>query len=124
VTHEYTLLLGGTVLPGGGAPACGALAWAEGTVLALGSDAEVRAISRGDSAVLLATDAFVVPLNELLEVGMPADLAVLDADPRAGPPGTPRAVIRGGHVTEGRLPGGSLSAWGPDRLPVARAPHP
>ena len=107
MTHEYTLLLGGTVLPGGGRAACGAVAWAWGTVLALGSDAEVRAISRGDSAVLLATRGFVVPLGEPIEVGAPADLAVLDRDPRAGPPGVPRAVIRGGHVVEGRLPPGT-----------------
>ena len=55
-------------------------------------------------------DRFVVPLDQPLEVGAPADLAVLAADPRGMQgPGSPRrvAVIRGGHVVEGSLaPGG------------------
>jgi predicted amidohydrolase YtcJ len=110
MTHEYTLLLGATVLPGGGRAACEALAWAGGTILALGSDAEIRAISRGDSQVLEAAGAFVVPLSDPIEVGDPADLRVLGADPRLADPGEPLAVIRSGHVVEGRL--GAASGTG------------
>lgn len=101
MTHEYTLLLGATVLPGDDRPACEAIAWAEDTILALGGDAEVRAISRGDSHVLTYPGAFVVPLDRPLEVGGPADLAVLAADPRAAPAGgrasVPLATFRGGR---------------------------
>ena len=114
MTHEYTLLLGATVLPGGGAPPCEALAWASGIILALGSEAEIRAISRGDSHLMELRDRFVVPLEGPLEVGAPADLAVLAADPREmrGPGGQWRvAVIRGGHLVEGSLaPGGGPSS--------------
>ena len=100
MTHEYTLLLGATVLPGGDAPPCEALAWASGTILALGSEADIRAISRGDSQVLAFTGRFVVPMGEPLEVGSPADLLVLAEDPRRGDGPGPIARIRGGHVQE------------------------
>jgi predicted amidohydrolase YtcJ len=104
VTHEYTLLVGATVLPGGGAPACEAVAWAGGVVLALGSEAEVRAISRGDSHLLAFRGAFVVPVGDAIEVGAPADLDLLDHDPRqaSGERGgaAPRRIARilGGHL--------------------------
>lgn len=99
MTHEYTILTGATILPGGNRAPCEAIAWAHGTVLALGSEAEVRAISRGDSQFLAYPGAFVEPLGELLEPGGPADLVVLAADPRSGVgAGTPIAVIRGGHA--------------------------
>lgn len=39
VTHEYTLLVGGTIVPGDGAPDATAIAWAAGVILALGTDA-------------------------------------------------------------------------------------
>ena len=81
MTHEYTLLLGATVLPGPGRPSCEAIAWAANTVLAVGTEAEVRAISRGDSRVLSFPGAFVVPLDAPLEVGGPADLAVVRSAP-------------------------------------------
>ncbi len=104
VTHEYTLLLGATVLPGGDAPACGAVAWAGDTILALGTDAEVRAISRGDSHVLTFPGAFVAPTGSRLEVGGQADLQVLGHDPRlepgAGAAGRPIAVVRAGRLVE------------------------
>ncbi|HYO41633.1 MAG TPA: hypothetical protein VES19_00410 [Candidatus Limnocylindrales bacterium] len=103
MTHEYTLLLGATILPGGDAPACSALAWASGTILAIGSEAEIRAISRGDSHVMEVPGRFIVPLGALLEIGGSADMAVLDADPRARPGSSaPRRlmVIRGGHMVE------------------------
>ena len=99
MTHEYTILTGAIVLPGGGVAACDAIAWAHGTVLALGSEAEVRAISRGDSHFLAYPGAFVVPLGETLEEGGPADLMVLASDPRSvAGGGVPIAVIRGGHA--------------------------
>ncbi len=103
MTHEYTLLVGATVLPGGDAPACEALAWAAGTILALGSEADVRAMSRGDSHVMALPGRFIVPLDGVLEVGAAADLAVLDRDPRladGGGPATIVAVVRGGHVVD------------------------
>lgn len=85
MTHEYTILTGATILPGDDQPPCEAIAWAHGTVLALGSGAEVRAISRGDSHFLAYPGAFVLPLGETLELGGPADLVVLASDPRSGP---------------------------------------
>jgi predicted amidohydrolase YtcJ len=74
------------------------MAWAAGTILALGTEAEIAAISRGDSGVLAFPGAFVLPLDATLEVGGPADLAVYDGDPRRGDPGDPVAILRGGHV--------------------------
>jgi predicted amidohydrolase YtcJ len=117
VTHEYTILTGGIVLPGGHEPSCSAIAWAGDTILALGGDDEVRAISRGDSHFHELHGEVVVPLGAegvdwppvgRLEVGGPADLAVLSADPRSpargGPPPRLVAVIRAGRVTDGGLP--------------------
>jgi predicted amidohydrolase YtcJ len=116
VTHRYTLLVGGTILPGGGLPPCTAIAWAEGTVLALGTDDQVRSASRGDSDLVDLRGAFVVPIGPdaaptwpspaTLEIGGRADLALLAEDPRAGG-GTmlrPTAIVRAGHVTRGHLP--------------------
>lgn len=110
VTHLYTVLVGGTVIPGGGEPDVSAICWAGDTVLALGTDDEVRGISRGDSHLVDLEGAFVVPFGDVLEVGGPADLVVLSEDPRAaggptgsGPPAV--AVVRGGRVVEGALPG-------------------
>ena len=126
MTHLYTLLTGGTVLPGGDAPAATAIAWAGDTVLAVGSDETVRAISRGDSHAFELGGAFVVPVGAeagadvawpsagKLEIGGRADLAVLDGDPRAGGAGGPGAspirtlaIVRGGRVVAGILPGGT-----------------
>jgi predicted amidohydrolase YtcJ len=123
VTHEYTLLVGGTVIPGGYADEAEAIAWAHGVILAIGSNAEVRAISRGDSTVIDLAGACVIPLADgaapawptaaVLAVGEAADLAVLDADPR--PPGKnaasllqhPMAEVRGGRVVSGVLARGA-----------------
>ncbi len=99
MTHEYTLLLGGNVRPGGGAPDASAIAWAEDTVLAIGTDEAVRTISRGDSHMIDISGLEVVPLGESLEVGGPADLELLDEQSRSV------ATVRGGHVVEGALPG-------------------
>lgn len=98
------LLVGGVVIPGGGQPDCTAIAWAEDLVIALGSDDEVMAISRGDSTLIEFAGAVVVPLGEaILEVGGQADFDLLDGDPRAGPAGS-LAIVRGGHVVRGTLP--------------------
>ena len=126
MTHEYTLLIGGTVLSGGDAPAATAIAWAGDTVLAVGSDETVWAISRGDSHAFELGGAFVVPLGSgadddaawpsagTLEIGGRADLAVLDGDPRVGVSGglgaspiRTLALVRGGRVVAGILPGGT-----------------
>jgi predicted amidohydrolase YtcJ len=119
VTHLYTLLVGGTVISGRDAPACSAIAWAEDTVIALGSDDDVRLVSRGDSHEIDLGGAFVVPLgtgsdphwppDATLEIGGLADLAVVESDPRRGDPSPGRlpsvALVRGGRVVAGRLPG-------------------
>ena len=122
MTHLYTLLIGGTVISGGGGPDATAIAWAEDTILAIGREEDVRAISRGDSHVVDLQGAFVAPLaldvdagwtsTGSLEVGGRADLAVLPRDPRL-PVGDseetqavePLAVVRGGRVVAGSLPG-------------------
>jgi cytosine/adenosine deaminase-related metal-dependent hydrolase len=120
VTHRYTLLVGGIVLPGRDAPDASAIAWAEDTVLALGSDEQIRAISRGDSHLVDLGGAWVVPLGDAteaswppdatLEIGGRADLAILDGDPRdpvVRGTGRPRtlAAVRGGRVVAGGVPG-------------------
>jgi predicted amidohydrolase YtcJ len=113
VTHEYILLVGGTVLPGPHRADAEAIAWAHGVILAIGSTAEVLAISRGDSAVVDLAGACVVPLarDATLDVGGSADLAILATDPRLSPesrpwpPSSATAVVRGGRVVSGALPG-------------------
>ena len=97
MSHLYTLLVGGVVSPGGGAPEASAIAWAHDTVLMIGSDESVRAISRGDSHVVDIAGMTVVPLGEKLEIGGPADLKVLDGNSNA------IAVVRAGRVVEGAL---------------------
>ena len=116
MTHLYSLLVGGLVLPGSGHPDATAIAWAEDTILAVGSDQEVRAISRGDSQVLDLGGAIVIalgvdgeprwPADAVLEVGGPADMAVLQRDPRDGGPLEVLALIRDGRLIIGELPGG------------------
>jgi predicted amidohydrolase YtcJ len=112
VTHEYTILTGGVVLATGaagtvgvadvsdGAPAT-AIAWAEDTILAIGDDTTVRAISRGDSRFIDLRGAVVVPLDGPLEPGSPADLAVLDRVSQGGALPRTLVVVRAGRVVEG-----------------------
>jgi predicted amidohydrolase YtcJ len=110
MTHGYSILVGAVVLPGGEEPAAQAIAWAFDTILAIGSETAVRSISRGDSHVLDAAGGFVVPLepsaDARLEVGGPADLAILDRDPRIATTGRlpiTRAIVRAGRVVSGAL---------------------
>jgi len=118
VSHLYTLLISGTVISGDGSPDHSAIAWAEGTVLMLGSDADVLGISRGDSYLVDLDGAWVVPIgaapgvtwptDATLEIGGPADLAIVARDPRGfnegGGPVSTLAVVRGGRVVSGELP--------------------
>jgi len=62
MTHLYTLLVGGTVIPGDG-PEVEAIAWADDTILTLGSESDVRAISRGDSDIVELDGEFVIPVG-------------------------------------------------------------
>jgi predicted amidohydrolase YtcJ len=120
MTHRYTLLIRGTVISGRDEPDVTAIAWAADTVIALGSDDEVRGTSRGDSHVIDLGGASVVALGEgpdarwppdtTLEVGGRADLAVLESDPRLVDPQAQHrlpalALVRGGLVVAGSLPG-------------------
>jgi predicted amidohydrolase YtcJ len=115
MTHEYTVLTGGLILPGVAVPEATAIAWAGDVILALGGDAEVQAISRGDSHVVELGGATVIPLPPgaepawptaaMLEVGGQADLAVLSRDPRLAPLDRLEvlAVIRAGRLVSGYL---------------------
>ena len=107
MTHRYTLLVGGTVLSSMDGRLATAIAWAEGVVLAVGTDEQVLAASRGDSHVIDVQGAFVVPASGTIEIGDPADLDVLIDDPRAAPDASSptMAQIRGGHVVSGSLHG-------------------
>jgi hypothetical protein len=98
VTHEYTLLVGGVVRTGPGLPEASALGYAHGTVLAVGSDREVRAISRGDSRVVELRGRLVLPAGPAtLEPGSEASFRVLD------PTGSEIATVERGRVTRGAL---------------------
>ena len=127
MTHLYSIARGGIVIRGTGQPDATALAWAGGTVLALGDEAGVSSISRGDSLVAELRGACVVPLaggsdapwplRGTLEVGGPADFAVVERDPRttaaqaatAGTPPRPSigtlAIVRAGRLVSGSFSG-------------------
>ena len=120
MTHRYTILTGGLVLPAADEPAVSAIAWAGDTVIALGGDEAMRSLSRGDSWFVDLDGACVIALGEgdpawpagaTLDVGGRADLAILATDPRTADEAAARpsvvAVIRGGRVVAGRLPGGA-----------------
>jgi len=129
MTHEYTVATGGLVLGATAGQPATALAWAEDTVLAVGTDAEVRAISRGDStfvdlvglavsagrdaaaathllraAVARGSGAGIERLLAGIEPGAPADLLIWSRDPRtlaAEEAADLRVVgfVRAGHLT-------------------------
>lgn len=119
MTHRYTILTGGLVLPSMDEAAVTAIAWAGDTVIALGDDEVVRGLSRGDSRFVDLEGASVIPLGEgdpawpagaTLEPGGPANLAVLAGDPRDHLPtmaARPRvlAVVRSGRIVAGAFPG-------------------
>ena len=121
MSHLFTLLVGGLVIPGEDQADVSAIGWAGYTVITLGSDEDVMASSRGDSHLIDLRGAVVVPLDAdeqphwpvhtALEVGGPADLAVLSGDPRADGAQAPAdaeirtlALVRGGRVVYGELP--------------------
>ncbi|HEY6014244.1 MAG TPA: hypothetical protein VIU37_09555 [Candidatus Limnocylindrales bacterium] len=123
MTHRYTILTGGLVLPSVQDAAVTAIAWAGDTVIALGSDEAMRGLSRGDSWFVDLEGATVVPLADgdpawpvatTLEIGGRADLAILATDPRLPHPADlgPSfiAVVRAGRVVAGRLPGAAHEA--------------
>ena len=77
MTHEYTIATGGRVVTLAALPAATAIAWAADTILATGTDAEMRALSRGDSTFLDLAGAVVSatsPAGGPLATGDPADL--------------------------------------------------
>ncbi len=136
MTHQYTILLGGNVLPGRDEPAVSAIAWADDTVIGLGSDDELRGLSRGDSWFVDLAGATVVPLgigeirwpsDATIVVGGRADLALLGEDPRPGnlagspfPPADALAIVRNGRVVAGSLPG--TNGGSPGREPHQHDP--
>ena len=102
MTHEYVIALHGVVRGApDSTPAPTAIAWAADRILAVGADATVRALSRGDSTFLDLDGCAVGPLDpgQTLEPGAPADLAFW----RAGADDTapPIATVRAGAFTEG-----------------------
>ena len=65
MTHEYVIALNGHIEPDpGGDSEETAVAWAGSSVLAVGPDDVVRAISRGDSTFLDLCGCIVTPLPE------------------------------------------------------------
>jgi hypothetical protein len=100
MTHEYVILIGGVVAaPVEGYAAPSAVAWALDTILAVGGDADVLAISRGDSRVADLRGALVTPAGTAtLNPGDRADFTIRDASTREV-----IAEIRGGRVVAGQV---------------------
>jgi hypothetical protein len=122
MTHQYTLLLGGRVVAAGHAGAT-AIAWAADTILAIGSDDEVRGISRGDSHVIELRGATVAPLREGpgLEVGAPARLAILPSSSSRAEEAL--AIVQDGRVTSGSLMRVGRRIAAPGGEPERQAPN-
>lgn len=114
MTHEYIIAVRGRVHTWTGRdpdrePAT-AIAWAADHVLAVGPDAVVRSISRGDSIFLDLDGCVVVAAQDgvALEPGSAADLDIWDSDPFGPDAGMasqdpPRIVarVRAGAFTDG-----------------------
>jgi hypothetical protein len=117
VTHEYVIATGGQDLTGGSAdgPTPTAIAWAADRVLAVGSDADVRAISRGDSTFL--------DLDGCLVTAAPVDIAGAEATAARSSEHLPQLLVDAGLLpADDRLEPGSaadLMFWGHDRGVVA-----
>lgn len=116
MTHEYVILRGGRVVPRRDEPDATAIAWARDTILFVGTDEDATGISRGDSHFHELDGAVVLPIDAtgrpdptagILEIGAPADFAIVDADPRADPSARVIALVRGGRVVDGALPSGN-----------------
>lgn len=107
MTHEYRILTGGTVVRGPDQADATAIAWAEDTIIAIGTDDEVRSISRGDSTFGDLAGACIVPLSGSgpLALGGPASFEVrAGGDAGAGTRPATLAVVRHGRVVSGALP--------------------
>lgn len=124
VTHEYVIGLGGRILfTPDTAPT--AIAWAADRVLAVGSDAAVRAISRGDSVFIDLAGCVVTPLP-----GEPARADVMP-DPStiaaADPDALETELIEAGAVPlEATLEPGSpadLAFWQPGAADTTDGPR-
>jgi predicted amidohydrolase YtcJ len=127
VTHEYVIATGGRILgaatEAGSAPT--AIAWAADRVLAVGSDPDVRAISRGDS-IFIDLDGSAVS-------SLPSDLALAEQVVRAAVSRLDTAdaaelLERAGLLPHGRLlePGSraDLAVWSADPGTVAAGDAP
>ena len=106
MTHEYIIGLGGRIEPAGeqheGATAIG---WAADSILAVGSDRDVRAISRGDSTFLDLGGCHVTALPEDIEAAMLAARSV-------APESVPRGDVGTRLAAAGVLPAGSILETG------------
>lgn len=113
MTHEYVILFNGQVagaIVGPHGTRATAIAYAEDTILAVGDDETVRAVSRGDSTFVdLAGRTVEAPAGGVLQIGAPATFTVVALE------GGPRAVVRDGRLVEGWLP--IPPATGPDPRP-------
>jgi 1-aminocyclopropane-1-carboxylate deaminase len=124
MTHEYLIATGGTITttPAASLASATAIAWAADTVLVVGTDREMRALSRGDSifvdlagATVSATD----PAGGPVVIGDPADLDLRLAD------GTLIARVVAGHFQHPDAHHGPLRALRADGSSgTIRSPRP
>jgi hypothetical protein len=106
MTHEYVIGLRGRIEPVGDqtAPAT-AVGWAADAILAVGSNANVRAISRGDSTFLDLQGCHVTPLPDDIE-------AAIGAMRSEGGTADPQHDVGSRLVSEGMLPADSVIETG------------
>lgn len=110
MTHEYVIAHNGSIEPRGDDPAT-AVGWAGETVLAVGSDEVVRAISRGDSTFIDLDGCVVTPLPTDIERATELVRATTDPDLDIG-----RMLLAEGELEVSSLEPGSpadLAFWGP-----------